>query len=98
MAQVQIDFRCRWLRDTITNLLGICDRKFADTLIKEHNEQIKCFLNDNISEYNDSDKQLLFVWRTFYDKLVEETIIVLEEGKCILIKYLKYKLIENDSI
>lgn len=82
MTESQIDFRYRWLSETISNLLGIFDRKFADTLIAEHNEQIKYFFNDDINDYADANKQILFVWRTFYDKLVEETISVLEEGNC----------------
>lgn len=79
-ALVPIDFRHRWLSETISKLLGISDRKFADYLLNDNNEQIRCFLNDAINDFTDCNKRLLFTWRTFYDKLVEETISVLEEG------------------
>lgn len=77
----QIDFRYRWLSETISNALGIFDTTFADQLIAEHSDLVDAFFNDNIYEKTDAHKQILFVWRTFYDKLVEESITVLEEGK-----------------
>lgn len=77
----QIDFRYRWLCETISNALGIIDTSFAEQLIIEHSDLVDAFFNDNICEEADARKQILFVWRTFYDKLVEESITVLEEGK-----------------
>lgn len=81
MNRVESDCRYRWLSETISNLLGISDRKFADALLIEHNDQINGFFNENIDEFSESNNRLLFVWRTFYDKLVEEAITVLEEGE-----------------
>lgn len=81
MNQPQIDYRYQWLSDTISKLLGIPERKFADALLMEHNDQINSFFNDDIDEFTECNKRLLFIWRTFYDKLVEETITALEEGK-----------------
>lgn len=75
-----IDFRYRWLSEVISNTLGIFDTIFADQLITEHNDLVDSFFNDDIYEKADNHKQILFVWRTFYDKLVEESITVLEEG------------------
>lgn len=77
----QIDYRYRWLSETISNALGIFDTNFAEQLIAEHSDLVDGFFNDDIDEHSDSCKQILYIWRTFYDKLVEETITVLEEGK-----------------
>lgn len=77
----QIDFRYRWLSETISNALGIFDTTFSEQLIAEHSDLVDAFFNDNVYEKSDAHKQILFVWRTFYDKLVEESITVLEEGK-----------------
>lgn len=77
------DFRYRWLSETISMLLGIFDTKYADTLIDENGENITRFFDDEITEFAHINRQTLFVWRTFYDKMVEETITVLEEGKII---------------
>lgn len=75
-----VDFRFRWLSETISNALGIFDTSHADQLITEHSDLVDSFFNDEIYERADNRKQILFVWRTFYDKLVEESITVLEEG------------------
>lgn len=75
-----VDFRYRWLSETISNALGIFDTSYADQLIIEHSDLVDSFFNDNIYERADNRKQILFVWRTFYDKLVEESLTVLEEG------------------
>lgn len=76
-----MDYRLKWLSEIISNLLGIFDQKYSDALIDEHKEQFMSLFNDEIINFSKNNKQLLFIWRTFYDKLVEETITVLEEGK-----------------
>lgn len=70
----------RWFCKTVSNLLGIYDTKYAEDLIEEYSEQIKGFFDDEFTENADIDKQIIFLWRTYYDKMVEETITVLEEG------------------
>lgn len=70
----------RWLCNTISNLLGIYDAKYAEDLVEEYAEQIKGFFDDEFTQNADIDKQIIFLWRTYYDKVVEETITVLEEG------------------
>lgn len=70
----------RWFCNTISNLLGIYETKHAEDLIEEHAEQIKGFFDDEFTQNADIDKQIIFLWRTYYDKMVEETITVLEEG------------------
>lgn len=75
-----IDFRYQWLSQTIANALGISNTVFADQLIAEHSDLIDAFFNDDVIEQSNLCKQILYVWRIFYDKLVEETISVLEEG------------------
>lgn len=79
----QNDFRFRWLSESISNFLGIFDTRFAEQLITDNIDLVDAFFNDDINEYADTSKQILFVWRTFYDKLMEETINVLKEGNCV---------------
>ena len=74
------DYRFQWLSGKISDLLGIEDIIFAANLLSEHNEKIESFFEDEVVEYADIEKQIIFLWRTFYDKMVEETVTVLEEG------------------
>lgn len=76
---VPTDFRFEWLVEKISKIMGIVDTKIAQELIDEHLEQFTAFFDDPINCYADINKQLIFFWRTFYDKMVEETITVLEE-------------------
>lgn len=87
MAQfTPIDSRYQWLSQAIADGLGISNKNFADQLIAEHIDLIDAYFNDDVIQHESCCKQTLFVWRTFYDKLVEETIKVLEEGI-----YLKFR-------
>lgn len=74
-----MDPRHKWLIDRISNILGIYDTKYAAELISEHSDLIKEFFDDDIASHDDVRKKIMFVWRSFYDKMVEETITVLEE-------------------
>lgn len=75
------DFRYRWLSETMSKSMGILDTKYADALIDEHGEEIRSFFDDEIHEFAHIHRQILFIWRTFYDKMVEQSITVLEEGE-----------------
>lgn len=77
---LRVNSRNQWLYETISNYLGIFDTDFAEQMMVEHSNLIDAFLNNDIDEPAGLSKQVLFVWRSFYDKLVEETITVLEEG------------------
>lgn len=74
-----VDPRHKWLIERISNILGIYDTKYASEMINEHLDLIQGFFDDDIASHDDVRKQIMFVWRTFYDKMVEETITVLEE-------------------
>lgn len=76
----RIDFRSKWLIETISSSLGIFDTSIAAQTLTEHSDLVDALFNDPIDEQCDTSKQILFVWRSFYDKLVEETITVFEEG------------------
>lgn len=81
MAQLsRANSRIQWLCETISNYLGIFDINIAEQMLVEHSNLFYAFLNNDIDEPAAKSKQVLFVWRSFYDKLVEETITALEEG------------------
>lgn len=75
------DNRILWLKCTIANMLGVYEPEYVNAAIYENLYDFKSFLNDKYTKNEDINKMILYVWRTFYDKLVEEEITVLEEGK-----------------
>lgn len=96
------DNRITWLKCTISNLLGVYETEYVTAVIQDNLNDFRSFLNDKYTKNVDINKIILYVWRTFYDKLVEEEITVLEEGKwkkcaieCNKRKLSKWKLLKS---
>lgn len=77
------DARFDWFRERLTCLMGVDDEQYAATVIVENRDALAAFFDDPIESYGDVCKQVIFFWRTWYDRLVEETVTVLEEGQLI---------------
>ncbi|XP_055846772.1 dynein axonemal heavy chain 10 isoform X2 [Episyrphus balteatus] len=74
------DNRIDWIKYAISNALGVFDAKFVNPLIEENYQKFYSFVDSkNLKTDNNFENILVFVWRTFYDKLVEEEITILEE-------------------
>ncbi|XP_061396381.1 uncharacterized protein LOC133332012 [Musca vetustissima] len=83
MAGIMDDNRILWLKCTISNVLGVFEPEFVNAVIYDNMNDFKSFLEDKYTKNEDINKVVLYMWRTFYDKLVEEEITVLEEGKFV---------------
>ena len=64
-------------------MLGVYEPEYVNSVIYENLKDFKSFLDDKYTKNEDINKIILYVWRTFYDKLVEEEITVLEEGEWV---------------
>ncbi|SPP80284.1 dynein heavy chain 10, axonemal [Drosophila guanche] len=71
--------RIIWLKTIIANMLGVFDPKYVNELISKNQEAVSNFLKMRYEGQKDLHYVLMFVWRTFHDRLVEEEITVLEE-------------------
>ncbi|KAH8382819.1 hypothetical protein KR009_005420 [Drosophila setifemur] len=71
--------RVVWLKTIIANTLGVFDPICVNTLIRENLPAVEDFFSRRFETQNDLAYVVMFVWRTFYDKLIEEEITVLEE-------------------
>ncbi|CAD6994108.1 unnamed protein product [Ceratitis capitata] len=76
---MDVDNRLLWLRYVISNMLGVDDAECVNALIENHIEDFTHFLDDKCMKNFDIKSVLLTIWRTYYDKLVEKEITVLEE-------------------
>lgn len=86
-----MDYHLEWFRKRLSRLFFIPDLEYIDVLINDNYEQLKRFFDDEIVEgggfeavsgingESELEKRILFVYRTFYDRLVEKEITVLEE-------------------
>jgi len=71
--------RVVWLKTIISNLLGVFEPKYVNATINKNMPAVEAFFKRRYESQSDLDFVVLFVWRTFYDKLIEEEITVLEE-------------------
>ncbi|KAI9581295.1 hypothetical protein GQX74_011231 [Glossina fuscipes] len=73
------DNRILWLKCSISNLLGVYEPETVNGAVFRHKDDFNTFLESKYTKNKDINKVLVYIWRTFYDKLVEEEITVLEE-------------------
>jgi dynein heavy chain, axonemal len=76
-----MDYRIEWLKQKISAILGVDELEILEAALVDHDDGIKEFFDAVITDYDDMDRRILYVYRTFYDKLIEEEIIVLEAGE-----------------
>jgi hypothetical protein len=75
------DYRMVWMRDRISKVLGVQDHPEAlEVLVKEHHDEFQAFLDDEISDIGEMEKCILYIYRTFYDRLVEREVVTIEKG------------------
>lgn len=76
------DYRVAWLRDRISKALGVQEHpETIEVLFKDHYEEFLEYLEEPILDVRQMEKCILYVYRTFYDKLVEREVLTIEKGK-----------------
>ncbi|KAH8257767.1 hypothetical protein KR038_000855 [Drosophila bunnanda] len=71
--------RVVWLKTIISNQLGVFDPIYVNSLIRQNMPAVDAFFRRRYESQIDLPCVVMFFWRTFYDKLIEEEITVLEE-------------------
>lgn len=80
------DYRVVWLRDRISKALGVQEHpETLEVLFKDHYEQFQTFFDESIEDVREIEKCILYIYRTFYDKLVEKEVLMIEKGKILLL-------------
>jgi len=74
-----VEPRIVWLKTIMSNMLGVFEPKYVNATISKNMPAVENFFQRRYETQNDLDFVVLFFWRTFYDKLIEEEITVLEE-------------------
>lgn len=80
---MSVDYRREWIKEKITKYLGLPDGTYFDDMLAandgELEEKLDMFLDDDIMLPDESHKKFYF-YRTTYEKLVDEEILVAEIG------------------
>ncbi|XP_039277456.1 dynein heavy chain 10, axonemal [Nilaparvata lugens] len=80
-----IDYRVEWFRKRILNVFDETDPSLFDQMLARNDNRLKKqfrpFVEDNFMNDVNHDQRLLFCFKTYYDKVVNEEIITAEEVK-----------------
>lgn len=81
------DFRIEWMKWKILTFFGETDENLFNDMLSQNDGELKVklqkFLNGVITDMTDSEKRLIFFYKSYYDKIVEEEILVPELGEYI---------------
>uniref|UniRef100_A0A182TQL6 AAA+ ATPase domain-containing protein n=1 Tax=Anopheles melas TaxID=34690 RepID=A0A182TQL6_9DIPT len=73
-----MDFRAIWIRDRLCKILGVFEPRYIDTVLNELYDELVAFLDDAVTDQRDDHKRILFAYRTFYERLIEEKVTAFE--------------------
>uniref|UniRef100_A0A182JCQ1 Uncharacterized protein n=1 Tax=Anopheles atroparvus TaxID=41427 RepID=A0A182JCQ1_ANOAO len=73
-----MDFRAIWIRDRLCKILGVFEPRYIDTVLNELYDELVAFLDDAVVDQRDEHKRILFAYRTFYERLIEEKVTAFE--------------------
>lgn len=89
-----MDFHLEWFRQRLSSFFAIPELEYVDVLINDNYERLKRFFDEDFAaasalprtnsagqhqQLQCLEVRILYVYRTFYDRLVEKEITVLEE-------------------
>lgn len=81
-----IDFRNLWLKKKILTFFNETDEELFDQMLARNDNKVAKQIVPFIEEDSDSlDRKLLIVFKTYYDKVINEEVIVPEEGDFLLL-------------
>lgn len=90
-VHTMVDYRKEWIKNRVLTFLDEEDASLFDQMCARHGNKIgkrlTDYLEDRIVATHDLDKRLFIVYKTYYDKVVHEEVIVAEQGNsnsCIL--------------
>lgn len=75
---MSLSFKLEWLREKIASTLGVLEHEFSETLINENIDEFTNYVEGEIQEISEIDKRVVFAYRKFYEKLVEQEITMME--------------------
>ncbi len=78
------DYRLDWVKERALAVLDEDDEEIFDHMLArddgELEDRLLSYLDDDIMGAHDIGRKLFFVYKTYYEKIVKEEIVVAEEG------------------
>lgn len=81
---MSVDYRREWIKQKIMNYLGIPSGSYFEDMLAENDGELEysldVFLDEDILAQHESYKKFFYVYRTVYQKFVDEERLVPEIG------------------
>lgn len=91
--KMSTDHRREWIKDRVTKFLGLNSGDyFEDMMVAndgELEEQLTSFLDDDLLQHSVIQNKLFYFYRTSYDRLFEEEILVPQIGMLEMFRLLQ---------
>lgn len=78
------DFRRDWVKNSVTKYFGLDSGEYFEEMMAQNDEleyQLTSFLDDDFLKKDEAYRRLFYIYKTSYEKLVDEEIMVPEIGK-----------------
>ncbi|XP_049816413.1 dynein axonemal heavy chain 10 [Schistocerca nitens] len=79
------DHRIEWIKEKVRIFFGESDDSLFNDLLKRSGvsilEKFRAFLDDDVLDPNILEQRLLLIYKTYYDKIIEEEVLVPEVVK-----------------
>jgi hypothetical protein len=79
-----VDFRREWVKNSVTRFFGLDSGEYFEAMLAQNDEleyQLTSFLDDDFLKKDETYRRLLYIYKTSYEKLVDEEIMVPEIGE-----------------
>lgn len=85
-----VDYRKEWIKNRILTFFDETDHNLFNQMCTRHGNKVGRklteYLEDRILATHDLDRRLFVVFKTYYDRVVHEEVLVAEQGKiCYLL-------------
>lgn len=91
---MSVDYRREWIKERVVQYLGLKDGSYFDDMLSADDGELEgkldTFLDDDIVLPGDAHKKFFYVYKTAYEKLVDEEILVPEIGNLLSHSEKKY--------
>lgn len=76
------DFRRDWVKNKVTKYFGLPSDNYFEEMLENTDDledKLAAYLDDDFM-YQEENKRFFYVYKTSYEKLIEEEIMVAEKG------------------
>lgn len=81
------DFRREWIKERVITFLSLPDGSYFDDMLAaddgEIEEKLDMFLDDDVLSPSEAHKKFFYVYKTAYEKLIEEEVLIPHIGENI---------------